>query len=79
MSQVPTNGSIIVYNSGTSSIRDEDEIRLLDGTPGDERTALFRIDIIEISVDDPSQARIVEVRPSLPIRKPVRWPDLARR
>ena len=28
--------------------------------PGDNRTALFRIDVIEIPVDDPSKARIVD-------------------
>ncbi len=52
---------IIVYNSGTSSVRDEEE---LDGCfgelPGDDRTALFRIDVIEIPVDDPASARIVD-------------------
>jgi len=55
------DGKIIVYNSGTSRVRDGDE---LDGCvgdiAGDERTALFRIDIIEIPVDDPSKARIVD-------------------
>jgi hypothetical protein len=30
-----------------------------DEAPGDERTALFRIDVIEIPVDDPGKARIV--------------------
>ncbi len=54
------DGKIIVYNSGTSSIRDEEELAgCVDGTPGDDRTALFRIDIIEIPVDNPSQARII--------------------
>lgn len=54
------DGKIIVYNSGTSAVREGDE---LDGCvgeiAGDERTALFRIDVIEIPVDDPSQSRIV--------------------
>ena len=54
------DGRIIVYNSGTSRVRDEEE---LDGCigdiPGDDRTALFRIDVIEIPTDDPSKARIV--------------------
>ncbi len=54
------DGKLIVYNSGTSSIRDEEELAgCVDDTPGDGRTALFRIDIIEIPVDDPSQARII--------------------
>jgi uncharacterized protein (DUF305 family) len=54
------DGKIIVYNSGTSTVRDEDELEgCFDETPGDDRTALFRIDVIEIPVEDPSQARIV--------------------
>ncbi len=32
----------------------------IDESPGDYRTALFRIDVIEIPVDDPSKARIVD-------------------
>lgn len=55
------DGKIIVYNSGTSSVRDERELPgCIGGVPGDSRTALFRIDVIEIPVDDPSQARIVD-------------------
>ncbi len=52
---------IIVYNSGTNSVREEEEMAgCIDETPGDDRTALFRIDVIEIPVDDPSKARIVD-------------------
>ena len=55
------DGKIIVYNSGTSSVREADELQgCYDETPGDERTALFRIDVIEIPVDDPSQSRIID-------------------
>ncbi len=55
------DGKIIVYNSGTSSVREEDELDgCIDETPGDDRTALFRIDVIEIPVDNPSEARIVD-------------------
>ncbi len=55
------DGKIIVYNSGTASVREEDELEgCIDESPGDDRTALFRIDVIEIPVDDPSQARIVD-------------------
>ncbi|MDE0064576.1 MAG: DUF305 domain-containing protein [Gammaproteobacteria bacterium] len=51
---------IVVYNSGTSMIREEDELAgCIDATPGDYRTALFRIDVVEIPVEDPSRARIV--------------------
>lgn len=54
------DGKIVVYNSGTASIREEDELAGCVGdVPGDDRTALFRIDVIEIPVADPSQARIV--------------------
>jgi uncharacterized protein (DUF305 family) len=52
---------IIVYNSGTAGIRKTEE---LDGcigeVPGDSRTALFRVDVIEIPVANPAAARIVK-------------------
>ena len=52
---------IVVYNSGTSSVRKQAELeRCVDEVPGDTRTALFRIDVIEIPVADPSKARIVD-------------------
>ncbi len=55
------DGTIIVYNSGTSGVREEEELAgCYDESPGDERTALFRIDVIEIPVDDPGRARIVD-------------------
>ena len=53
--------TIVVYNSGTSSVREEDELDgCIDESPGDPRTALFRIDVVEIPVADPSKARIVD-------------------
>ncbi len=57
----PDNGrKIIVYNSGTADVRDEKELAgCFDESPGDYRTALFRVDVIEIPVDDPAKARIV--------------------
>jgi uncharacterized protein (DUF305 family) len=52
---------IIVYNSGTSSIREREEMEAcFDELPGDPRTALFRIDVIEIPLDDPSQSHIID-------------------
>lgn len=55
------DGKIIVYNSGTASIRDEDELAgCIGNVPGDSRTALFRIDVIEIPVDNPAASRIVD-------------------
>jgi hypothetical protein len=55
------DGKIIVYNSGTAPVRDEEEMAsCIDELPGDDRTALFRIDVIEIPVDRPADARIVD-------------------
>jgi uncharacterized protein (DUF305 family) len=52
---------IIVYNSGTAGIREEEELAGCIGEiPGDTRTALFSIDVIEIPLADPSKARIVK-------------------
>jgi uncharacterized protein (DUF305 family) len=52
---------LIVYNSGTSSIRDEEELAgCVVGAPGDSRTALFRVDVIEIPLADPSRSRIID-------------------
>ena len=54
------DGKIIVYNSGTGSVRDEEELEQCIGNiPGDEKTALFRIDVIEIPISDPSKSKIV--------------------
>jgi hypothetical protein len=55
------DGKIIVYNSGISDVRKTEELAAcIDDQPGDPRTALFRIDVIEIPVDDPAKARIVD-------------------
>ncbi|MFB0612860.1 DUF305 domain-containing protein [Aurantiacibacter poecillastricola] len=55
-----TETSLIVYNSGTGSVRETEELEFCIGeVPGDERTALFSIDVIEIPLADPAQARIV--------------------
>jgi len=51
---------IIVYNSGIAAVREEQELEgCIDETPGDDRTALFRIDVVEIPIDRPAEARIV--------------------
>jgi uncharacterized protein (DUF305 family) len=53
--------AVIVYVSGTSSIRDEKELAgCIGDAPGDDRTALFRIDVVEIPMADPSRARIID-------------------
>ena len=55
------DGKIIIYNSGTSTVREQEEMEsCFDELPGDDRTALFRIDVIEVPVDDPGKARIVD-------------------
>jgi uncharacterized protein (DUF305 family) len=55
------DGIIVVYNSGTATVREDEELPgCIDEAPGDDRTALFRIDVIEIPVDDPASARIVD-------------------
>ncbi|QIL01380.1 DUF305 domain-containing protein [Sphingomonas sinipercae] len=54
------DGRIIVYVSGTSTVRDEKELPGCVGeVPGDPRTALFRIDVVEIPVAAPQRARVV--------------------
>lgn len=51
---------IIIYNSGTSSVRDQEELETcFEDIPGDIRTALFRIDIIEIPIKSPELSKIV--------------------
>ncbi len=54
------NQKIIVYNSGTSNVRDQEELETcFEDIPGDNRTALFRIDIIEIPINNPEKSKIV--------------------
>ncbi|MDT8429830.1 MAG: DUF305 domain-containing protein [Pseudomonadales bacterium] len=52
---------IYIYNSGTSSVRPEEELEgCLDESPFENpNTARFRIDIIEIPLDNPENSRIV--------------------
>ena len=50
---------IIVYNSGTSIVREQEELARCIDNPADSRTALFSIDVIEIPLADPSQSRII--------------------
>ena len=54
-------GNIYVYGSGTSSVRPGDELEgCSDEPPGeDPNTALFRIDVIQIPLLQPQEARIV--------------------
>jgi uncharacterized protein (DUF305 family) len=53
---------LIIYNSGIGPVRDDEELEgCLDASPWrDERTALFRIDVIEIPVDRPEDSRIID-------------------
>ena len=51
---------IVVYASGTAGVRKGEELSGCVGrVPGDSRTALFRIDVVEIPKAEPSKARIV--------------------
>lgn len=53
--------TIVVYNSGTSRVRSDKELAgCVDGLPGDDETALFSIDVIEIPVKNPAASRIVD-------------------
>lgn len=49
---------LIVYNSGTSRVRKQEELDRCVTNISDSRTALFSIDVIEIPRADPSKARI---------------------
>jgi uncharacterized protein (DUF305 family) len=52
---------IVVYNSGTAGVRKEEELAgCIGNVAGDSRTALFRIDVVEIPKADPSKSRIVD-------------------
>ncbi len=55
------SGRFYVFGSGTSSVRDADELEgCSDAAPGeDENTALFSIDVIEVQVAAPQKAKIV--------------------
>ena len=60
VNQRTNDGKILVYNSGTSSVRDEEELeQCIGNVAGDNRTALFRIDIIEIPIENPEDSKIV--------------------
>jgi uncharacterized protein (DUF305 family) len=54
-------GNFYVYVSGTASVRDGEELEgCSDAHPGeDENTALFSIDVIQVPVEHPEKARIV--------------------
>jgi len=55
------SGSIYVYVSGTSAVRDDEELAGCsnDSPFEDENSALFRIEVIEIPAENPAAARIV--------------------
>ena len=52
--------SIIVYVSGTAQVRRGEELAGCVAEAADTRTALFRIDVVEIPIADPSKARIID-------------------
>jgi hypothetical protein len=52
---------IVVYNSGTAGVRKGEELAgCVGNVPGDSRTALFRIDVVEIPKAEPQKSRIVD-------------------
>lgn len=55
------NGNIYVYVSGTSRVRDDEElVGCSDDSPFENpESALFRIEVIEIPEDNPAEAKIV--------------------
>ena len=50
---------LVIYNSGTSYVRDDEELQGCFEIGGDN-TALFSIDVIEVPVADPSRARVID-------------------
>ena len=61
VSNANADGNIYVYVSGTSGVRDDEELAECssDSPFEDSNSALFRIEVIEIPVDRPQEARIV--------------------
>ena len=61
VSDANADGNIYVYVSGTSGVRDDEELAdcSSDSPFEDSNSALFRIEVIEIPVDRPQDARIV--------------------
>jgi hypothetical protein len=51
---------IVVYVSGTSYVRNSEELAGCVDIQGDDRTARFSIDVIEIPVASPAAARIID-------------------
>ena len=61
VSNANADGNIYVYVSGTSGVRDDEELAECssDSPFEDSNSALFRIEVIEIPVERPQDARIV--------------------
>ncbi len=60
------SGNLYIYGSGTSSVRPGEELDgCYDESPYENpESALFRIDVIQIPVNDPASARVVN-RPTI--------------
>ncbi len=54
------DNTLVVYNSGTSSVRDEKELAGCESNELAADTSYFSIDVIEIPVANPAAARIVD-------------------
>ncbi len=59
VSSLTSDGKIIVYNSGTGRVRDNEEKSNCFGWDGGG-SSYFTIDIIEIPIDEPSKSKIVK-------------------
>ncbi len=52
-------GNFYVYGSGTAEVRKGEELEGCSDAPQDDETALFSIDVIQVPVERPEDARIV--------------------
>ncbi len=52
-------GNIYVYGSGTGSVRPSDELEECSDSAADPNTALFSIDVIQVPLARPEEARVV--------------------
>lgn len=52
--------TLVIYNSGTSFVRDEEELEGCNSDVAASDTSYFSIDVIEVPIDNPAAARIVD-------------------
>lgn len=54
------DNTLVIYNSGTSFVRDDEELTGCNSDYAAADTSYFSIDVIEVPVDNPAAARIVD-------------------